>query len=239
MIHYHGMAGTQLDNTARLAEGRHIFVSHAACTALPLISSVCSTFALDNGAYSLWSKGKQVDYEKYMDFVDQWHRHPSFDWACIPDVIDGSEDENDMWLDRWPDRLPGVPVWHLHESLERLDRLVNNYRVVALGSSGEYERPGSTGWWRRMGEAMEVACDEEGKPKTKLHGLRMLDTRIFTRLPLSSADSTNAERNGLFERSYLPHTSGQRAVVIAWRVESNQSAEVWEPSPQMELDLAI
>ena len=86
-----------------------------------------------------------------------------------------------------------------------------------------------------MGEAMDVIC-EDGQPKCKLHGLRMLDPNIFIRLPLSSADSTNAERNGMHsDRHYVPPTRGQRSAVIAWRVENNQSAETWAPDLQMEM----
>jgi len=44
---------------------------------------------------------------------------------------------------------------------------------------------------------MEVCCDADGMPKTKLHGLRMLDPVIFSHMPLSSADSCNVARNGL------------------------------------------
>lgn len=42
-------------------------------------------------------------------------------------VIDGSEVANDALLDEWPFPIWfGAPVWHLHESFERLDRLANN-----------------------------------------------------------------------------------------------------------------
>jgi len=81
-----------------------------------------------------------------------------------------------------------------------------------------------------MSMAMDVACDDERRPRAKLHGLRMLDPRIFTQLPFSSADSTNAAVNcGSKERfgMYLPPTAGQRAAVIADRIESNNSAPVW------------
>lgn len=46
-----------------------------------------------------------------------------------------------------------------------------------------------------MAEIMEVACDSEGYPRSKLHGLRMLDTVLFAHIPLSSADSCNVARN--------------------------------------------
>lgn len=84
---------------------------------------------------------------------------------------------------------------------------------------------------------MAVACDKDGRPRTKLHGLRMLDPEIFTRLPLSSADSVNAAVNGGSVSRfgmYVPPTAAQRAEVIAERIESNNSAHLWH-APQGEL----
>jgi hypothetical protein len=81
-----------------------------------------------------------------------------------------------------------------------------------------------------MDDAMRVACDSEGRPKAKLHGLRMLDPDIFTKLPLSSADSTNAAVNsGSLSRygSYVPATAAQRCAVIADRIERHTSAHVY------------
>ena len=245
MVHYHGMSsgGGTVEDALRLSAGRHVFVSYADAGRLEVLSKVCSTFALDNGAYSVWRSGKEYDFGGYERFVREWHRHPAYDWCVIPDVIDGGEEENDEWLERWPAELGGVPVWHMDESLDRLDRLVSGYGRLALGSSGVYDQVGTVGWWSRMGEALEVICDEEGRPRVKLHGMRMLNWRIFTKLPLSSADSTNAERNAMEKTrvnrgwSYRPRSRGQRANVIAWVVESHQSAETWEPTLQEELAL--
>lgn len=124
----------------------------------------------------------------------------------------------------------------MHEDLSRLAYLVRCaegrvYPAVALGSSGQWATPGTDNWWVRIGEAMEVACDEQGRPKCKLHGLRMLSPEIISRLPLASADSCNVARNiGLDKRwsgPYQPVTKAQRALVIAERVETTRSASVW------------
>jgi hypothetical protein len=90
-----------------------------------------------------------------------------------------------------------------------------------------------------MNAAMGAVCDK-GRPRCKLHGLRMLDPAIFSQLPLSSADSTNASVNsGSLSRfgSYLPPTAAQRAAVIAARIESVNSAPVFQPVIQDELCL--
>ena len=195
-----------------------------------IVADVCKSFVFDNGAFTVWKQGGQLDVEGYVRWVDDWHRHPGFEWALIPDVIEGSEEENDRLLEAWPLHLPGVPVWHLHESLERLKRLAAQWSTVALGSSGQWATPGTAGWWRRLADAMDAICDEHGRPLCRLHGLRMLNPAIFTRLPLASADSTNAAVNcGSVSRfgMYTPPTAAQRAAVIAERIEAHNSAATW------------
>jgi hypothetical protein len=124
-----------------------------------------------------------------------------------------------------------VPVWHMHESIERLQRLCRQNHRVALGSSGQWATPGTDDWWSRIGEAMDAICDEHGRPLCKLHGLRMLNPTVFSHLPLSSADSCNCGRNaGMDSRwigPYSPPTRESRALVLAARIEHHASAACW------------
>lgn len=233
MIHYHGtpVGGSRVD-ASRFLSGRHALVSFAAPDDMPVVADVCQSFVLDNGAFSAWKRGIDLDAAGYLRFVEQWRAHPGCDWALIPDVIDGDEADNDAYISAWPVSLRrvGVPVWHLHESLERLQRLAAEWPTVALGSSGQWPSPGNGGWWGRMAEVMDAVCDNAGRPACRLHGLRMLDPRIFTHLPLASADSTNAAVNCMREERfgiYPPPTKSQRADVIAARVEAHNSAPCW------------
>lgn len=231
MIHYHGspLSGPALGKE-HFYSGRHALVSFAYKEDLAVVSELCQSFVFDNGAFTAWKQGGALDVDGYVRWVDDWNKHPGFDWALIPDVIDGDEAANDALLSQWPANLPGVPVWHMHESIERLQRLATDYRTVALGSSGDYRMPNTARWWARMGKAMEAICDDVGRPRCRLHGLRMLNPAVFSRLPLASADSTNAAVNagskGRFGM-YLPISAASRANVIADRIESEQSASVW------------
>lgn len=122
----------------------------------------------------------------------------------------------------------------MHEGLGRLERLCGEWRTVALGSSGQWATPGTPAWWQRMSQAMNIVCDDNGRPPCRLHGLRMLDPAIFTHLPLASADSTNAAVNcGSLDRfgMYPAATSSQRAAVIADRIERFSSAAAWHRAP--------
>jgi hypothetical protein len=230
MIHYHGGPITPTQAAVTLWQSRHACVSYAHPQQVALAFEVAQTVMLDNGAYSAWTQGSAFDFDGYVEWVRVWDRHPSFDFCLIPDVIDGDEAENDRMIARWfqAGMRHGVPVWHLHESFDRLRYLAHAYQRIALGSSGNYATIGTGAWWDRMGEAMAVVCDEEGRPKVRLHGLRMLSPTVFSHIPLSSADSTNVARNvGLDTRwtgSYPPVTNAMRALVLAERIEHHVTA---------------
>lgn len=235
MIHYHGTpAGGSRQDVARFLVGRHALIPFARPDDLAIALEVCQSICLDNSAFTYWKSGEgDVDVCAYHKWISAVADHPRVDWCLIPDKIDGTEDDNVALVTQWlrmGSRVVGVPVWHMHESLEWLEWLVNNFQRVALGSSGKWATPGTDGWWRRMENAMAVACDKRGRPKARLHGLRMLDPRIFQHLPLSSADSTNAAMNAgsvkLFGQ-YPPATQYQRLAVIADRIESSVSSACW------------
>ena len=244
MIHYHGtpIGGTN-NGAAEFLVSRHAMVSHAHQKQMGIVAEACQSFTLDNGAFSQWKRGKSVDFKAYGEWISEWSCHPGFDWCLIPDEIDGNEKDNDALLDTWinsENARHGVPVWHYHESFERLERLlalVANHAtapVLALGSSGAWPTPGSARWWERTAQVMRVLCDAHGRPRVKLHGLRMLNPKVFSYMPLSSADSTNVGRNqGQKERfgMYVPPSSGQRATVIAHRIEAFNSSPVWCGGP--------
>lgn len=165
MIHYHGtpVGGTRQDG-ARFLAGRHALVPFPRQDDMGIVAEVCQSFVFDNGAFSIWSKGGTLDVDGYTRWVEDWHRHPGFDCALIPDLIDGDEAANDALLAAWPRALRGVPVWHLHESLERLQQLASEWPTVAFGSSGQWRSPGTAAWWKRMAAAMDAICDDQGRP---------------------------------------------------------------------------
>lgn len=241
MIHYHGTPITPDRAALEILKGRHGLVSFARPEQIELVAEVCQSFVLDNGAFTAWKHGGTIDRASYYEFVNDWHLHPGFDWAVIPDVIDGTEADNDALVEEWPFRESvGVPVWHLHESIDRLLRLVERFDRVSLGSSGQFAHVGSEAWHDRMAVAMRAVCISE-RPIAKLHGLRMLNPRIFGRYPFASADSTNIARNiGLDERwskgAYPPPSKAARGILLALRIENTQSASEWNHETTTKLD---
>jgi hypothetical protein len=234
MIHYHGTPMTPVGDMIKSFAAKHAMVSYEHPEQMEIAAEICQSVVLDNGAFSAWRQGKTYDFSGYATWAEKWIRHPAVEWCIIPDKIDGSEQDNDALLNDWG--LPkwlSVPVWHMHESLDRLERLLE-YPRLALGSSGVYAKVGNDPWWKRMAEAMRVICDEEGRPRVKLHGLRMLDPGVFSKLPLASADSCNVARNvGLdvhWKGRYTSNSRYVRAITLMERIERHASAAYWSES---------
>lgn len=231
MIHYHGLPITPETVAAEVLSGRHAFISFRHPDQLSIAIELCQSFALDNGAFSAWMAGKPVtDWTPFYEWVEQHMYLPNFDFACIPDVIDGDEIQNDDLVAEWPHgKNIGAPVWHMHESIERLYHLCHTWPRVCIGSSGAFAQVGTPQWWARIRLAISEVMDEKGRPPCKLHGLRMLDPDVFSKLPLASADSTNIGRNIGIDKNwsrgnYLPPDKNWRAKVMAARIESVNGA---------------
>lgn len=241
MIHYHGLPITPATAAEVAIRAGHAFVSFAHPGQLGLAVAACQSFAVDNGAFSAWRKGQPVtDWSAFYVFASACKQQPACDFVVIPDVIDGSESDNDYLLSEWPlPRWFGAPVWHLHESFGRLERLAADWPRVCLGSSGDYAQIGTSRWWNRMGQVMRIVCDDAGQPHCRLHGLRMLDPQVFTRFPFASADSTNIGRNiGLdckWVGPYMPPTKESRVQLMRHRIEAHNAPSAYAFSQQHEL----
>ena len=236
MIHYHGTPiPISDDQVSRVLKGKFAFISFAHPEDLSIAMEVSAGFALDNGAFSIWKQGNvDINLDQYYEWVDSIRHHPAYQWFIIPDKIEGSEKENDELLKTSPFQ-EGVPVWHTSESIQRLEHLVNQYPYVCIGSS-QGHTPNTGAFWNKMYQAMEVCCDKEGKPKTKLHGLRQLQGDIISKIPYASADSINMGRNltnhaRWSKAMYEPISFYVRAQVLIDRIEAVQSPSVWEFKP--------
>lgn len=233
MIRYHGGPITPEPCALATWKGSHAMVSFAHPEQVELAFSVADSVAFDNGAWPIFASGKgRIDIPAYIEWVIKWYRHPGFDWCLIPDVIDGDEDHNNSLIKEWPlDKFVSVPVWHMHESLDKLGWLCGDFPRVAVGSSGEFVMIGTPKWWGRIAEAMEVICYDDGKPICRLHGLRQMDPEVFSVIPYSSVDSTNVARNiGIdshWTGSYIPIRKETRALVIRSNIENHASAARW------------
>lgn len=235
MIRYHGGPITPMEAAIEAWNGTHAMISFARPDQVTLATEIAHSFALDNGAFSAWKANHKTNWNDYSKWVQEWRQHPGFDFALIPDEIEGSEQDNDELI-RWflahgHTATYLCPVWHMHESVSRLRRLVVDWPRVAIGSSGQFAEVGTMHWWLRIAQAMEIACDENGRPRTRLHGLRQMDPTVFSHIPYSSVDSTmiarTIGRDHQWAGTYQPMTRRMRAAVLRERIEFHASAVRW------------
>lgn len=229
MIPYHGTPITPDTCAIEALKGGHGFVTYATPQQIRLVAELCQSFAIDNGAFIFWKNGKLPNWEKFYAWLAEWIFHPRLDFVVIPDVIEGSEAENDALINSWKySESKGAPVWHTNESFERLQRLARSFPRVCIGSSGEYDASRVGAYIAHVRRALRTICNFQGYPITKIHLLRGLNPKIFTQLPASSADSTNVGRNiGLdssWKGTYQPKSKTVRTRILVDRIEYFNSA---------------
>jgi len=229
MIHYHGGPITPDTCAVKAWKGAHACISYAAPQQIALAASICQSFIIDNGAFTFWRQGRAVDWAEFYDWCNAWIYHPGCDFVVAPDVIEGTEDQNDDLLAECP--LPRhriAPVWHINESIDRLVMLAEEYSRVCIGSSGEFDVTKPEAFLQRAHQAIGAISTTNGQPITRLHGLRCLNPELFTALPLAGADSTMIARNigidSAWKGTYQPRSKETRTVILRERIEEFNGA---------------
>jgi hypothetical protein len=217
MLHYHG---TPITPTSALQElsGCCFCVSFAAPGDIVRCHQIGQSVMLDNGAFSNWTRGKATDWIAYYCWSEKWLAYPTT-WAVIPDVIDGTEAEQDQLICQWPYKERGAPVWHMNESLDRLIRLLEDWPRVCIGSTAIYRVVLSSAWQVRMDQVWnELAKRYQRFPW--IHLLRGMSCS-GKRWPFASVDSTDIGRN-----HHRPLNSPK---TMADRWDAIQCPATWNP----------
>ncbi len=200
MIKYYGTPLSPIKIFDEAMTGRDVLIPFPRPDDLIRALDQCNGIIVDNGAFTIWRKGGVIEWSDYYRWIEE-HVY-RIDFFIIPDVINGTEQENDRLIADYrykeyynKEISKGVPVWHINESLERLERLMVSFDYIAFGSAKEYQEIGTSMWHNRLDQAMRVVCDEDGVPKVKIHMLRCLDSKIFLQYPFHSGDSTSLAQN--------------------------------------------
>lgn len=222
MIHYHGTPLTPRSELMKMA-GKHFCVSFAN----PGDADWCllngQSVQHDNGRFTAYTQGKAVDDAKLYAWLEPRLGHPH--WAVIPDVIDGSVEDQRGLVAQWPFGFFGAPVWHMALPIDYLIDLASHWPRLCFGSSGRYWQVGSDDWCRRADEAFN-ALEQRGL-RPWVHMLRGLSL-CGDRWPFASADSVNVARNF---KNIGSETDPER---MARRIDAVQCPIKWVLRPQQE-----
>ncbi|NTA10425.1 hypothetical protein [Agrobacterium tumefaciens] len=189
-IHYHGTPLTPRSELLKMA-GKHFRVSFANPGDAEWCLQHGQSVMWDNGAFTFYRGGKKTDWTKYYSWLESKLGHPH--WAVVPDVIDGTVEEQLELVEQWPfPKTLSAPVWHTGLSLDYLLELADNWPRICFGSSGAYWQVGSAAWERRTDDAFNELEKRGLRPWVHmLRGLAMCGDRW----PFASADSVNVARN--------------------------------------------
>lgn len=191
MIHYHGTPISPRSELYKLA-GKHFCVPFSDPRDADVCAQIGQSIMFDNGAFSAKTKGKPFDEAGFYAWVEPRLGHPH--WAVVPDVIDGTVEQQREMVARWPfPRELGAPVWHLALPVDYLLELADQWPRICFGSSGDYWQVGSDAWARKADEAFN-ALARRHKHLPWIHMLRGL-ALAGDRWPFASADSTNVALN--------------------------------------------
>ena len=217
MIHYHGTPITPMSELSKMA-GKHFCVSFEDHRDIDWCVKNGQSVMLDNGAFSAFTKGKTIDFKAYEEWIEPYLYPPN--WAIIPDVIDGSVEEQRELMKMFSHLSNYLvsPVWHMSLPINWLLELADNFPRFCFGSSGKYWQVGSSVWCRRADEAWNELTKRGHKSWVHMMRGLALCGDVY---PFASADSTNVARNFKNKGSQI---CPER---MARRIDSVQSPLKW------------
>jgi len=219
MLHYHGTPLTPRAELMKLA-GKNFCVPFSDPRDADWCQAHAQAIMFDNGAFTAHTKKKQVEWKRYYEWLEPRLGHPH--WAVIPDVIDGTVDEQRTLIAEWPFQpWHSAPVWHMALPISYLLDLTARFPRVCFGSSRQYWRVGSDIWCRRADEAFNALA--RNGPLPWIHMLRGM-ALAGDQWPFASVDSINVARN-FKDRSVCPER-------MARRIDAIQCPVRWELRPE-------
>lgn len=148
---------------------------------------------LDSGAFSAFTKGVEVNLEKYCDYIKRnIDIIEQVDGIPLASVLDGIGDPLKTWQNQQRMESLGVrplPCFHYGEDERYLDFYAANYDYITLGGMVPISTPNLKIWLDRIWE--RYLTDGAGRPKTRVHGFGLTTVSLMERYPWFSVDSSS------------------------------------------------
>ncbi len=155
---------------------------------------------LDSGAFSAWSQGIEVNIHDYIAFVKE-HEDILTVYANL-DVIGSAEGTFQNQKIMEAAGLNPLPVFHVGEPWDYLQRYIDNYDYVALGGMVGRPKPTLVPWLNQC--FSKYICDDAGYPKAKIHGFGLTSLSLMLQYPWYSVDSTSWIMTSRMGSIYVP-----------------------------------
>jgi len=157
---------------------------------------------LDSGAFSVWSKGDEIDIDQYAVFCqDIIKLFSETNCYCVNlDVIPGkfgkrptSQEIIDSAEQGWKNMeyleskgLKVIPVFHQHEDFSVLDKLTKHTDYIGVSPANDCSMEEKLSW---QDQVYSILVKQPELIKT--HGFAVTSTKQLYRYPLFSADSSS------------------------------------------------
>lgn len=135
---------------------------------------------LDSGAYSAWNSGKQIDLDKYIEYIK---RNEKYIWRYIClDKVGDTNASYEAWKEMKNRGLNPIPVFHYNGDEAILEKYIAaGEPLVALGGTVPIKNKYAVAEWARM------LCWTY--PETRFHLLGSASRKILDHCDLDSADA--------------------------------------------------
>ncbi|MHC1623164.1 MAG: tRNA guanosine transglycosylase family protein [Candidatus Methanospirareceae archaeon] len=192
---------------------------------------------VDSGAFSVWSCGKKIDIEDYIDFCQQ---HPKCTCFICLDAIPGkrgqkfpSGEEREYAAEQsWKNyqrmirELPVekvMAVYHQGESTRWLEKYLDfGVAYLGIGTNQNLSSKARYGWIDR--EVKPIVASHRELPM-KIHALGMVSESVMKIMEWDSFDSTSWLRVGGFGQILLPRMcKGRMDYSYLWKVSVTERA---------------
>lgn len=165
---------------------------------------------LDSGAFSSWTKGKEINIDQYIDFIKSVQDCVDF-YICldvIGDPIGTLKNQNYMESKG----LNPMPVFHRNEDYSFLQALITKYDYIGLG--GMASGVGIMDIQNHLDRCFELICNQPNRlPKVKVHGFGLTAMELMLRYPWYSVDSSSWALTGAFGSIIIPAKNLQGSLV--------------------------
>lgn len=151
---------------------------------------------LDSGAYSAWRKKKEIDIDKYIEFVKT--NRDKFEVCVNLDVIGDGRASYENWMYIRRQGLDTMPVFHVGTDEKWLEKYMRKCDYIGIGAianlSAERRFHGLDHVWKKF------LLNWDGK----VHGMGLTDTQWLERFPWYSVDSISPVLQAAYGGIYVP-----------------------------------
>lgn len=150
---------------------------------------------LDSGAFSAKSLGVDIDIDEYCEYIIRNRDIIRVeDGVLMASVLDGIGDakltgQNQEYMERHG--APPLPCFHFGEPEEYLDWYASRYPYITIGGMVRTKAEDVMKWLDRIWRKGGPLCDEEGRPKLKVHAFGVTTISLMERYPWHSVDSSS------------------------------------------------